>query len=218
MAKKSWNQQVPVEKTPEPWPPITNGPATTAHSATAQAGGWRTRDRTQERTRHNEGIFLTRPEIRPTRGSNLRPRGATREPQPSGLRTFCRKRGQNRDVVEWWGEWSILRWPFYSSRGCESDGLRRLADNDGADSMLQFWLERKDDETKHWQKMKQRQRACVCLHGNEAWHGAVACQRRPEERWHRGGEREEMMSVRLTRILLDQEMKKNAYGRFSCYK
>jgi hypothetical protein len=94
MAKKSRNQQVPVENPPEPWPPITNGPATTAHSATAQAGGWLAGDGTWERTRHNEEIFLTRPEIRPTRGLNPRPRGATRGPQPSGLRTFREKRSK----------------------------------------------------------------------------------------------------------------------------
>jgi hypothetical protein len=88
MAKKSRNEQVLVEKTPEPWPPITNGAATTAHSATAQVGGWRAGDGTRERTRHSEEIFLTMPKIHPTRGSNPRPRGATREPQPSGLRTF----------------------------------------------------------------------------------------------------------------------------------
>jgi hypothetical protein len=82
MAKKSRNQQVPVEKIPEPCPPIINGPATTAHSATAQARGWHAGDGTQERTRHSEEIFLTRPKIRPTKGSNPRPRGATREPQP----------------------------------------------------------------------------------------------------------------------------------------
>jgi hypothetical protein len=34
-----------------------------------------------------------RPEIRPTRGSNPRPRGATQEPQPSRLRTFRIKFG-----------------------------------------------------------------------------------------------------------------------------
>jgi hypothetical protein len=88
MAKKSRNEQVLVEKTPEPWPPITNGAATTAHSATAQVGGWRAGDGTRERTRHGEEIFLTMSKIHPTRGSNPRPRGATREPQPSGLRTF----------------------------------------------------------------------------------------------------------------------------------
>jgi hypothetical protein len=88
MTKKSWNQQVPVEKTTKLWPPITNGSATTVHSATVQIGWWRAGDRTRERTRHSEGIFLTRPEIRPTKGSNLRPQGATQEPQPSGLRTF----------------------------------------------------------------------------------------------------------------------------------
>jgi hypothetical protein len=34
------------------------------------------------------GFFLTRPKIRPTRGLNPRPQGATREPPTSGLRTF----------------------------------------------------------------------------------------------------------------------------------
>jgi hypothetical protein len=57
MAKKLRNQQVPVEKTPEPWPPITNGPTTTAHSAMAQVGGWRAGDRTREWMSHNKGIF-----------------------------------------------------------------------------------------------------------------------------------------------------------------
>jgi hypothetical protein len=38
--------------------------------------------------RYNDEIFLTRPKIRPMRGSSLRPQGATQEPQPSGLRTF----------------------------------------------------------------------------------------------------------------------------------
>jgi hypothetical protein len=98
MAKKSRNQQVPVEKTPEPWPPITNGSATSAHFAMAQARGWHAEDRTREWMRHSEGIFLTRPKICPTRGSNPRPRGATREPQPSGLRTF-RTSPECRDML-----------------------------------------------------------------------------------------------------------------------
>jgi hypothetical protein len=88
MAKKPRKQQVPVEKTFEPWPPITNGLATIVHFVTAQAGGWRAGDRTWERMRHSEEIFLTRSEIHLMRGSNTRPRGATRETQPSVLRTF----------------------------------------------------------------------------------------------------------------------------------
>jgi hypothetical protein len=36
------------------------------------------RDVTRERAGHNEGIFLTKPEIRPRGGSNLGPGGATR--------------------------------------------------------------------------------------------------------------------------------------------
>jgi hypothetical protein len=74
MTKKSWNQQIPVEKTSEPWPPITNGPTTTAHSATTQAERWHIGDGTREQTRYSEEIFLTRPEIHPTRESDPRPR------------------------------------------------------------------------------------------------------------------------------------------------
>jgi hypothetical protein len=47
-------------------------------------------------------------------------------------------RRQNRDVVEWWGEWLRLRWSFYSSEWWESSGLRRVAYDGGMDSMLQF--------------------------------------------------------------------------------
>jgi hypothetical protein len=35
-------------------------------------------------------------------------------------------RRQNRDVVEWWGEWPRLRWPFYSSGGWESSNIGRV--------------------------------------------------------------------------------------------
>jgi hypothetical protein len=63
MANKSQNQHVPVEKTSEPWPYITNGSVTIAHSATIQTEGWRAGDRTQERTRYIKGIFLTRSKI-----------------------------------------------------------------------------------------------------------------------------------------------------------
>jgi hypothetical protein len=44
---------VPAEKIPEPWPPITNGSASTVHSATAQPEGG---------AQDSEGIFLTKPE------------------------------------------------------------------------------------------------------------------------------------------------------------
>jgi hypothetical protein len=46
------------------------------------------------------------------------------------------------------------------------------------------------------------------LHGKEAWHGAAAWWCRPEERWHRGGEREEIIPVGLMQIFLGQKMKK----------
>jgi hypothetical protein len=53
---------VPAEKIPKPWPPITNGPASTVHSATAQPEGGAQDIVTRERRGHNEGIFLTKPE------------------------------------------------------------------------------------------------------------------------------------------------------------
>jgi hypothetical protein len=53
--------------------------AVTAHFATAQLKGG-TQDVTQERAGHNEGIFLTKPEIRHRGGSNPGPGGATRKP------------------------------------------------------------------------------------------------------------------------------------------
>jgi hypothetical protein len=34
---------------------------------------------------------------------------------------------QNKDVVEWWREWSRLIWSFYSSRVCESGYPGRLS-------------------------------------------------------------------------------------------
>jgi hypothetical protein len=61
---------------------------------------------------------------------------------------------KNGDAVEWYREWSNLRWHFYNSGGWESGCSRRVAGGGGADSMLQFWFERGDDGTKYYQKMK----------------------------------------------------------------
>jgi hypothetical protein len=47
------------------------------------------------------------------------------------------------------------------------------------------------------------------LHGKEAWYGVAELLHRPKERSHREGEREEMMIVGLTRILLGRKIKKN---------
>jgi hypothetical protein len=68
-------------------------------------------------------------------------------------------RRQNRDAVDWWGEWPRLRWPFYSSGGWKSSDPGRVTDGDVADSMFRFWLERGDDGTKRCRKMKRRQRS-----------------------------------------------------------
>jgi hypothetical protein len=66
-------------------------------------------------------------------------------------------RRQNRHVVEWWWEWSILRRSFHSNGEWESSGPRRVGCGGGADSMLQFRLKRGGNGTKCCQKMKQRQ-------------------------------------------------------------
>jgi hypothetical protein len=49
---------VPAEKIPEPWPPITNGPTSTVHSATAQPERGAQDIITRERMGHSEGIFF----------------------------------------------------------------------------------------------------------------------------------------------------------------
>jgi hypothetical protein len=68
-------------------------------------------------------------------------------------------RRQNGDVVEWWGEWSRLRWSFYSSEVWGSSSLGRIVWGSGVDSMLQFWLEKGGDRKKRCRKMMRRQRA-----------------------------------------------------------
>jgi hypothetical protein len=47
---------------PRTLPPITNGPTSTVHSATAQPEGGAQDIVTRERMGHSEGIFLTKPE------------------------------------------------------------------------------------------------------------------------------------------------------------
>jgi hypothetical protein len=71
---------VPSEKIPEPWPPITNRATSTVDSATVQPEGGTQDIVTRERLGHSEGIFLTKPENSPSRGSNLGLGGATRKP------------------------------------------------------------------------------------------------------------------------------------------
>jgi hypothetical protein len=68
-------------------------------------------------------------------------------------------RMQNRDMIEWWGDWSCLRWSFYSSGGWESGGSGRVACCGGADLMLWFRLETGDDGMKHYWKIKWSQPA-----------------------------------------------------------
>jgi hypothetical protein len=97
---------------------------------------------------------------------------------------FWLGRRQNGDTIDWWGEWPMLRWPFYNSGGWELDCLRRVAGGGGVDSMLILApIGRKRDSVAAWQH-------------------------RLEERWHQGGEMEETMLVGLTQILLGRKMKK----------
>jgi hypothetical protein len=77
-----------------------------------------------------------------------------------------------------------------------------------ADSILWFWLERGVDGTKHCQKTKQRQRACLSSMGRKCDMARRAWRRRLEERRHRGEEGEEMMLIGLMWILLDKKWRK----------
>jgi hypothetical protein len=70
---------------------------------------------------------------------------------------FWLGRRQNGDAIEWWWEWSRLRWSFYSSGGWESDDLGRVSCCGDVNSVLWFRLERECDGMKHCQKMKRRQ-------------------------------------------------------------
>jgi hypothetical protein len=92
-------------------------------------------------------------------------------------------------------EWSKLRWPFYSSGGWESSCPGRVAGSSSVDSMLRFRFERGGDGTKRCWKMKRRQQAHLRSMERKC---DMAQRRQPEERWHRGGEREEMTPIGLT--------------------
>jgi hypothetical protein len=101
-------------------------------------------------------------------------------------------RRQNGDTVEWCEEWPRLRCPFSSSGGWESGDPGRVANGGGADSMLQFRLERGGDWIKHCQKMKwRRQRAHPGSMGKKhdmaRWSGDVG-QRRGGTREGKGGD------------------------------
>jgi hypothetical protein len=122
---------------------------------------------------------------------------------------LCLGRRQNKDVIEWWGEWLRLRWSFYSNEGCEPGGPWRVACCDGVDSMLGFQLERGDDRMKHCRKMKGSETmSSSWFNGKEAWHSAVAWQRRSEEMRDQRGKIEETTPVGLTWILLSKKIKK----------
>jgi hypothetical protein len=56
---------------------------------------------------------------------------------------------------------------FFSIEGWELGSPRRVASSSGADSMLQFWLERGGDGTQRCWKMKRRQRARLISMGRK---------------------------------------------------
>ena len=60
----------PGRENPRTLAPITNGPASTVHSATAQPEGGAQDIVTRVRMGHSEGIFLTKPENSLPGGSN----------------------------------------------------------------------------------------------------------------------------------------------------
>jgi hypothetical protein len=72
---------------------------------------------------------------------------------------LCLGKMQNGDAIECWGEWSRLKWFFYSCGGWEPGVPERIACGGGADSMIQFQLKRGRNRTKRCRKMKRSQRA-----------------------------------------------------------
>jgi hypothetical protein len=56
------------------------------------------------------------------------------------------------------------------------------------------------------------------LHEKEAQHGAAAWRRRPEERRHQGGEREEDGASWVYVNLIGLKNKESPHGQFNCYK
>jgi hypothetical protein len=69
----------PVRKKPRTLPPALTG-RSTGHSATAQTEGGAQDIDPRDRAGHNEGIILTKPEIRPRERSNPGPGVATWKP------------------------------------------------------------------------------------------------------------------------------------------
>jgi hypothetical protein len=92
-------------------------------------------------------------------------------------------RRQNGDMIELRGEWSRLRWSFYSSGGWESDGPGRMACCGGADSMLRCRLEMGNDRMKLCHKMKWRQR----VHLGSMWRNYNTVQQCGDIGWRKGG-------------------------------
>jgi hypothetical protein len=75
----------------------------------------------------------------------------------------------------------------------------------GADSILQFWLERGDDWMKRYRKMKRSQRVHLDSMRRKC---DTTWQHQLGERRYQGGKRVEMIQVGLMRILLGQKINK----------
>jgi hypothetical protein len=114
------------------------------------------------------------------------------------------ERRQNGDAIERWGELPRLRWPFYISAGWEfrEGGRRRWC---WLNASVLTWEGRRYESLL---KDEAEATSSSWLHRKESWHGTVAWWHRPEERRHRGREREETTPVGLTRILLGKKIRK----------
>jgi hypothetical protein len=114
------------------------------------------------------------------------------------------------DEVKWRCDW-VMRtvvkgWDdFFIAVECESSTVQGGWSTGGVDSIFRFRLEKWGDRTKRCRKLKRSQWACL-----ESMRKKYDTARRRKwgERRYREGEREETMSVGLTRILLGQKINK----------
>jgi hypothetical protein len=126
-------------------------------------------------------------------------------------------RRQNRDMIEWWGEWTKLRWSFYNNGWWKSGGLRKAAYGGGVYSMFQFQLERGADGTKRCRKMKQRQRArlgSMERKRDPAWWCDDVGRRRGDTGEGKGRRHVSWADVNLTGLKSEE----NSYDQFNWYK
>jgi hypothetical protein len=84
----------------------------------------------------------------------------------------------------------------------------------GTDSMLRFQVERRDDGTKRYRKMKWRQQARLSSMGRKRIYGAAVCRHRPEDMQHQEGNNASWPDTNLTGLRNEE----NTRGGFIYYK